>query len=889
MGLNFLDRLNFSKKLYVLLAVPVLVLVSQSIMELYNSSVELSKYSQIKELTQLSVKMSNVVHQMQKERGMSAGFVGSKGEKFKTQLPQQRAATDEQIEILLTYLKDADFNNKELDTKLQKSVEMIKKVPNIRRAVDNLSISAKEMIAYYTNTNTNFLDKVANIALLTDDSQISNKVTGYMSFLQAKEKMGIERAVGTNTLSRGSFIDSDMKNYFVKLLAQQEAFLKSFAYYAPKEIYTEFKNLNSDAEVVKLKNMESVLLKKENDFGIEAQTWFNTITHVINRYKEIENLQAEYLAKESSSFYDEAMSKLVSFVVVNFVLFLFIGILTFAMTRKITRKVNNLQIGLHSFMAYIAREKESIEPLEVVGSDEFAQMTTTMNSEIEKVTKIIEQDRKVVAKIGEVVHKVGNGFFGYSVKEEGASVEVESLRKSLNEMISSTKGKFILLIELLNQYGQGKFDYEIPTNEAKKFNGDFGSMITSVKLLGDNISELFAVIQNAGIKLSDNTHKLSDTSTTLSKEANIQKDSLAKTIQVLKNMQETTNESITEIRKSYHMTDKLSNSLEKGLTLAAQTASATEDINEKVDAISEAIGIIDQIAFQTNILSLNAAVEAATAGEAGKGFSVVALEVRNLATKSAEAAADIKLLVESAKNKSIEGREISEEMIVGYNHLKDEIISTKNIIEVLANKSKDQEKNMSAIDASLEERERTVNQNLDISTSINELSSEVETLAMNMSEIVAQASFKDSIKEQVCDLKLNKTISQMKNEHLMFKTDILSKLGSKTRFDVTPPTQCALGLWISKQKSQNEAFTQSSAWSILENDHNKIHKLAQEFIDKNASSKSSSELDTVAIELEKATVNIFASLNGVKQAYCDSKRSKRETFKQKEVIEEAVA
>ena len=76
------------------------------------------------------------------------------------------------------------------------------------------------------------------------------------------------------------------------------------------------------------------------------------------------------------------------------------------------------------------------------------------------------------------------------------------------------------------------------------------------------------------------------------------------------------------------------------------------EINESTSAINEAITIIDQIAFQTNILSLNAAVEAATAGEAGKGFAVVAQEVRNLANRSAEAAKEIKNLVEVANQKS---------------------------------------------------------------------------------------------------------------------------------------------------------------------------------------------------------------------------------------------
>src|SRR5690606_17581489 len=102
-----------------------------------------------------------------------------------------------------------------------------------------------------------------------------------------------------------------------------------------------------------------------------------------------------------------------------------------------------------------------------------------------------------------------------------------------------------------------------------------------------------------------------------------------------------------------------------GEKLANQTTTAMEEINTQVNLVNEAIGVIDNIAFQTNILSLNAAVEAATAGEAGKGFAVVAQEVRNLATRSAEAAKEIKEIVERATVKANEGKSIATNMIEG--------------------------------------------------------------------------------------------------------------------------------------------------------------------------------------------------------------------------------
>jgi methyl-accepting chemotaxis protein len=127
-----------------------------------------------------------------------------------------------------------------------------------------------------------------------------------------------------------------------------------------------------------------------------------------------------------------------------------------------------------------------------------------------------------------------------------------------------------------------------------------------------------------------------------------------------------------------------------GEYLLKENAMAMEAIDDSTKKIVEAISQIEQIAFQTNILSLNAAVEAATAGEHGKGFAVVAAEVRNLASMSAEVAKEIKALSVEATNKTSVGKEVSNDISKSFSELITQITETTDIVDDVSEANKEQ-------------------------------------------------------------------------------------------------------------------------------------------------------------------------------------------------------
>jgi methyl-accepting chemotaxis protein len=213
--------------------------------------------------------------------------------------------------------------------------------------------------------------------------------------------------------------------------------------------------------------------------------------------------------------------------------------------------------------------------------------------------------------------------------------------------------------------------------------------------------------------------------------------------------------STENIAKMAILSNNVTSSALQGEELANKTTLSMEEINQQVKAINDAISIIDQIAFQTNILSLNAAVEAATAGEAGRGFSVVAQEVRNLASRSAEAAREIKIIVETATKKANDGKDIAKDMIDGYKNLNKNISETVNIIQDIESASKEQLIGIEQINDALSSLDQQTQENANIAAQTHD----VAVLTDKISKlIVSNANAKEfegknEVKAKQIDLK----------------------------------------------------------------------------------------------------------------------------------------
>ena len=825
----------------------------------------------VKKAVKIASALANLLHETQKERGATAGFIGSKGTKFITILPNQRKLTDIKLKELKTTLANISSEYFIMSYKLiiKEVIKNISKIQHIRKKVSALNIPASKAIKYYTKMNSSFLNTIATIINMGTTASETRDLSSYYNFLMSKERAGIERAVLSNSFARNKFLPG-MKMKFIKLVTEQNSYMDTFVR-TSKDIYSlYYKKIVKGDAINEVNRMREIAFNTTTigGFNEDPNKWFGHITKKINKLKQVDDFLAKRLISRLKILEDSADKAMYFDLITAIFVHLSVWFISLVIASNIIKNLKSFKEGLNFFFAYAVREKDYMRPMEVYGKDEFAQMTQEMNEGIKKTSYIIEQDKKVVQEIDDVMGKVESGFFTYTIQSKGATHEVESLRNNINNMLDRTKIKLDNINKVLSQYGKGVYNYRLTEEERVGMYGDFGSLTTGLTSLGHDISSFMALFSNAIDELNKNSNTLTVTSSRLSSSSNTQANSLKETATSVEDITSNIKQSSSNVSKMSLLSDNLTNSANEGQKLANQTSISMDEINEEVNSINEAIGIIDQIAFQTNILSLNAAVEAATAGEAGKGFAVVAQEVRNLASRSAEAANEIKALVENATDKAQNGKQIANNMIDGYNNLSGKINQTKAIIDEVSVASREQASKIIQINEAINKIDIETQQNAIASNELETISSQIEKLSQNLTIVMQDVTFEEKAKLQVCDPIMTNVISTCKTDHIEFKAKQFEKLDNFTSFKIPNHHECKMGKWIDEQEKNNTGFIQSTAWKKLVEMHTKIHTEVQHYVDKNASRASNEELAQIAKVIEIETIEVFDDLNGVLESHC---------------------
>ncbi|MCG3702440.1 methyl-accepting chemotaxis protein [Aliarcobacter butzleri] len=581
----------------------------------------------------------------------------------------------------------------------------------------------KDLITLYKDTFNKFSAKQNEIGLTPESGLYGELRKSVHNIENFAEKSGNYELLSTIYNLRKQEKDFMLRRnlkYVDNFKSVIEPLINDSKYSSNKKDLENYKD-----KFLKLVNAEMEKGLTHND-GLQLE-----IREIVEKVSNANNSLGEKLAlsiEEKISFFNKLI-----YVILCIFAIIMIFIIYFT-SKQINNSLMNFKEGLLKFFGYLNKESSKVELINLNSKDEFGEMAKVVNQNIERTQKVIEEDVALIEDAKVVMSRVNNGWYGQFIERSTSNASLEEFKNNVNKMIDNTKNRFVHVNEVLTSYSKNNFVPALKMEANDERGGVFETLVNGLNTLQQTLTQMLVENKTNGLTLDKSSNVLLANVDKLNLSSNEAAASLEETAAALEEVTSNVRNNTQNIAQMAKLSSEVTASANQGEKLANETTVAMDEINNQVNLINEAIGVIDNIAFQTNILSLNAAVEAATAGEAGKGFAVVAGEVRNLASRSAEAAREIKTIVENATSKANQGKSIATNMIEGYKELNQNISQTISLISDIQNASKEQLLGIEQINDAVTQLDRQTQQNAMIASQTHDvalITDEISKLIVN--------------------------------------------------------------------------------------------------------------------------------------------------------------
>jgi methyl-accepting chemotaxis protein len=546
-----------SRYLSLLTLIPVAVLLIFITANIFRAYHDLEQANKTISNVRLVTITSQLVHELQKERGMSAGFIGSKGSEFVSELKNQRTLTDKEVNSLKSFMVDIDYQQ-QINKTMQQLFNDLGQLQIIRQQVDALSITLPKALRYYTANNLLLLDLNGHLASELEETTSAERFLILYNIAYAKEQAGIERAVLNSVFASEEFTPALMTR-FIELLTKQQTYIKSAYTVASSDFKEVLNRFVESKESRDVQGYRDIAKNNMNGFNVEPNDWFKAATARIDKLKITE----QTLLDEANLYAQGNVSnRLFVIVFESLVLILMLAVAYAVFSTVRLRALQSFEIN--RFMKKVNLEKDLTDKVELITEDELGIIAKLINITFTNIRTDFISFQENADQIGEATEQAACATEQSKVNLKRLQLEISSIASATEEMSASIKS----VTEHMLVASDGA-----ETAAKETVNGE-----EAVKISMQGISQTAVEVARVGTTITE--------------------------------------------------------------------------LNSRVNDILGMVDVIKSVADQTNLLALNAAIEAARAGEQGRGFAVVADEVRTLAKRTQQSTQEISDVVDVLKNSS---------------------------------------------------------------------------------------------------------------------------------------------------------------------------------------------------------------------------------------------
>ena len=598
---------------------------------------------------------NSFIHELQKERGFSSGVLAG-GDNAK--LLAQRKNVDAALE------------------KLAEKSEIAPELAKIRSEVDQkggdnpigriTNILRKEVIAingYSDKLEPSLVDDLKRIIIVGE----------------IKESFGILRATLNGVFTKKSISKEDY-NKVVALNSVINKFMQDFDEYNPKEFSDEFDNIaRKKADFNDAMNIIKNVVATE-DASYDAPKWFSKISISIDAMRELELKLLEGMQKDAKQIKSDANTQMVvsvSVIAVCIALMLLVSIL---IGKNLISGIDSTKNGLVRFFEFLNNKTDKAQLLNRGGSDEIGQMCALINENIKQIEANLAEQNGFIVEANAFVNQIGKGNYAAQLNANTSNPALSQLKQTFKDLQIALKNAIAAngdeVLNLLESFKKQDFTKRLD---------DEGKMATGINALGDEIAGMLRANLQQAHTLEEKAEFLARSMQQVTQGASLQANSL---------------------QESAAAVEEMSSSM-------SAISQKAQDVTRQSEEIKNIIVIIRDIADQTNLLALNAAIEAARAGEHGRGFAVVADEVRKLAERTQKSLGEIEA------NANVLAQSINE----------------------MSESIREQSEGINMINQSVSQIDDITKQNIGIVSTTNEITSQIDDMAKTIVADVRKNKF----------------------------------------------------------------------------------------------------------------------------------------------------